>query len=321
MNAPVKQQAKQPQPKRFTLSSVKKGKEAKPFTVLLYGTEGIGKSTWAADAPNPIFVPTEDGTDHIDVTRFPKCKSWKDLPECLDTLLDEDHVFKTCVIDTVDAAERLTFAHVISTRKTDRGEKAESIEDFGFGKGYVMAAEAWTMLLSKLDRLRDKGMNVILLAHSHVKSFTNPEGANFDRYELKMNAKISGLLKEWPYAVLFANYEIYATTAKGEKKAKGVGTGARIVKTEKRPAFDAKNRYGLPFEMPLSFGEFFDYASGTSVSVTAQSLREKLVALSAGTEFERATLRGIEKAGDDTQQLATALNWLTAKVNGESNND
>jgi hypothetical protein len=128
----------------------------------------------------------------------------------------------------------------------------KNIEDVGFGKGYNAALDRWRDMLSRLDTLRDRrGMNVILLAHSWIKTFRNPEGDDFDRYELKLHAKTSGLIKEWSDAVLFAAYETLTATDKS-KRTRGISTGARIVHTERRAAFDAKNRFELPAELPAS---------------------------------------------------------------------
>lgn len=298
----------------MTLASVKKGKEQKPFCALLYGTEGVGKTSWAADAPDPIFIKCEDGTGHLDVAAFPLCQSWTDIIECLDTLLDGGHEYKTAVIDTTDAAERLAWEHLLATKKTDGGQKANSIEDYGYGKGYVAAIDLWMPVLKRLERLRANGMNVILLSHAHIKSFSNPEGQNFDRYQLKMNDKLAGLLKEWSECVLFATYEVYAQASKGEKKAKGVGSGARIMRTERRPAFDAKNRYGLPFEMPLNFADFFAYTTATAPQDGSSELAKEILEQASGTQFEPRVSKGVADANGDPQKLRAIQNWLSAKL-------
>lgn len=302
----------------MTLASVTRGKQVRPFYVLLFGTEGVGKSSWAADAPDPIFIPTEEGTDHLDVARFPLCRTWTDINECVDELHAGGHGYKTVVIDTADQAECLAWDHLFATKKTEKGAVAESIGDYGFGKGYEMALDLWRVLVSKLERLRsEQGMNVVILAHTHVKNFSNPEGENFDRYELKMNQKLAGFLKSRPYAVLFATYEIYSHIKNGEKKAKGVGSGARILRTERRPAFDAKNRYGLPYEMPLSFEDFYAYAQNGAIEDQASpsDLAAKITAQAAGTRFEQRVAKGIADANGTDEKLRAIQNWLTAKLN------
>lgn len=305
--------------RRMSLESVKKGREQKPFCALLYGTEGVGKSSWAAEAPSPIFIQAEDGLGHLDVSKFELCTSWPDILDCTDILLEGGHDFKTVVLDTTDAAERMAWDHLLATRKMDSGGFAESIEDYGYGKGYTAAIDMWRPLLVKLQKLRVSGMNVILLSHAHIKSFSNPEGANFDRYQLKMNDKLAGLLKEWSECVLFATYEVYAAPLKGEKKAKGVGAGARIIRTERRPAFDAKNRYGLPFEMPLGFSDFYAYVDGSGAKQNFNEcalLATEILSAAAGTKFDARVAAGVAEASQDLSQLRTIQNWLTAKLNG-----
>ena len=305
--------------RRNTLETIKRGRYEKPFSALLYGTEGVGKSSWAADAPSPIFIPTEDGTAHLDVARFDLCKCWEDIHDCLDSLLDGGHEFKTVVIDTLDQGERLAWDWLIANRKTESGRTAETIEDYGYGKGYTAAIDLWRAVLSKLERLRSaQGMNIILLAHSNVRSFTNPEGSNFDRYELSMNAKLAGMLKGWPDSVLFATYEIFANIAKGERKAKGVGSGARVMRTERRPAFDAKNRYQLPFEMPLSFADFYEYAKGGVVASAAEDIElliAGLVTAATGTKYEGKMRAAVEANKNDAGKLRELQNWLSSKLN------
>jgi hypothetical protein len=315
----TKQEKPAAKPRKMTLESVKRGRYDKPFSALLYGTEGVGKSSWAADAPSPIFICTEDGTAHLDVARFDLCQSWEDIHECLDTLLDGGHEFRTVVIDTLDQGERLAWDWLLTNRKTESGKQAKGIEDYGYGKGYTAAIDLWRTVLSKLERLRSgQGMNVIMLAHSNVRSFTNPEGSNFDRYELSMNAKLAGMLKGWPDSVLFATYEIFANIASGERKAKGVGSGARIMRTERRPAFDAKNRYQLPFEMPLNFADFYEYAKSGAVSSSTEDLKllaEGLIATAAGTKYESKMAAAVAAERGNATKLKELQNWLTAKLN------
>ena len=308
-------QPAQPRQRRMTRAAIKRGVESGPWSVLMYGTEGVGKSTWASEAPSPIFIQGEDGLKRLNVEKYPLCESWADVHECLDDLLEGQGEYKTVVFDTTDSMERLAWAYLLSTRKTDAGHKAETIDDYGYGKGYTAAIELWLPILAKLERLMKLGMNVILVSHSQVKSFKNPEGADFDRYQLKMNDKLAGLLKEWAECVLFATTETYASALKGEKRAKGVGSGARIVRTERRPAFDAKNRFGLPFEIPLRFADFYSYV--TNAEPRNDERMELITALTeaaSGTQFEARIARGIEEAKDNLPQLKAIQNWLNVKL-------
>jgi hypothetical protein len=241
-------------PTRMRVSNATKGIVEVPDRILLYGVEGIGKSSFAAKAPRPIFIETEpDGTARIDTQRMPKPLSWGDVIDGIDSLTLDPHDHKTLVVDTLDAAEAMLWRHICQ-----RDDKA-NIEAYGYGKGYVVALDEWRVFLARLERLRrERKMGVILIAHSWIKPFKNPEGDDFDRYQLKLHDKTAGLLKEWCDAVLFANYETLTSKESEKSKAKGVSTGERIVHTQRTAAFDAKNRYDLPETLPLDYAAFLE---------------------------------------------------------------
>lgn len=236
------------------LQNVVRGKISKPIRVLLYGVEGIGKSTFAASAPKPIFLGAEDGTSELDVARLPEPKSWADVFGMVTELTTGEHEFKTLVIDTLDWLEPLCW-DAVCTRGDDKGRRKNSIEDFGYGKGYAAALDEWRKLVALVERMRaERSMHVITLAHCQIKTFKNPGGDDYDRYELKLHPKAGGMLKEWCDCVLFANYETLVDDSSG--RAKGISTGKRVVQTQRTAAWDAKNRYGFPEQMPLAWKEF-----------------------------------------------------------------
>jgi len=288
----------------MTLAALQSGKLQRPLRVLAYGTEGVGKSTFAADAPAPVFLCSEDGTAHLDVVRFPEPQTWQDVFDALDALHGE-HDRQTLVIDTLDWLEPLCWAHVCQANRW------KSIEDPGWGKGYTPATAEWRRLLARLDELRDKrGMHLVLLAHSQVRSFANPEGENFDRYELMLHKQASGVMRQWADDVLFMSFEEFAV--KGEsRKAKGVSEGARIVRTERRAAFDAKNRHGLPFQLPLSW-EDYHAAVHAGSPADAAGLEQKIREAVAGTDIEEKALAAVAKADGDALKLSRILDHARA---------
>jgi hypothetical protein len=291
------------------------GKVIKPHTVTVHGTEGVGKSTFAANAPRPIFLQTEDGTEHLDVARYDVARSWEQLVANAQEILTEKHDFQTCVLDTADHAEPLAWEHVIKIRPPNKFKDTPvfakpSIDDYGFAKGQASAIDhCWRPLLSIFEQMREKrGMNVIILAHTGVKNFKNPEGENYDRYELKLHKDLSSLIKEWSKTVLFATQTTFAVKLQGEKKAKAGGDCARVLRTEKRPAFDAKNRFGLPFEIPLEWAEFDRLAR-------AGEMPEALVARIRAIEYASEELkakaeRGIEQFSGNAEQLRRFYNFM-----------
>jgi hypothetical protein len=292
----------------MSLGAVTKGRVERPRRIVLVGTEGIGKSTFAGQSPTPIFLGAEDGTSELDVTRLPEPRTWDDALDAIHLLTVEEHDYKTFVVDTLDWLEPLCWAHVCAL-----GKKS-SIEEFGYGKGYVEALDKWRIFLSRLDALRSKrSMGVILIAHSWIKPFKNPEGEDFDRYEMKLHAKASGLIKEWADAVLFAHYETFAAASK-EKRAKGVSTGARLIHTTRTAAWDAKNRYGLPDSLPLSWDDF-DAAVRAGVPADPAAMRAEIEELLARVDEDtrdkaRAWLDKNTRATD----LAQMANRLRAKT-------
>jgi hypothetical protein len=238
----------------FDLNSIKRGVESVPPRIVLYGVHGIGKSTLASNAPNPIFIQTEDRIAHIDTAKFPLCKSVSDVTSCLVTLYKEDHSFKTVVLDSLDWFEKLVHEEV----RAEHGDKVFS----DYGKGYLFAAPYFDKLLRGMDALRnDKGMGIILIAHSNIKRFNNPEAEPYDRYQLDLHDKAASTCEEWTDCVFFLNYKTFVAKEDvgfGKKQSRGVGTGARTIYTEERPAFHAKNSYRLPPELPMEWGAMWD---------------------------------------------------------------
>ena len=242
---------------RMALASISTGPVRQPARVVLYAPEGVGKTTFGAGCPSPIFICAEAGTAQLDVARFPQPQSWGDVLDAITVLGKENHEYKSLVIDSLDWLEPLAYKSVCET-----GNK-KSIEDFGFGKGYNMAVDLWRGLLARLERLQVvKGMHVILLAHAHIRPFKNPEGEDYDRWELQLNKKIAGLIKQWPDEVLFARFQTF--THEQNDRHKGISNGARIMKTVWDAAYDAKNRHGLPDEIPLKWDALAEFLNNSN---------------------------------------------------------
>jgi hypothetical protein len=301
------------------LDTVTRGRVERPMRVLVYGTEGIGKTTFASCAPRPIFIASEDGTSELDVSRFPGPQTWQDVLDAVEELTTGAHDYQTLVVDTLDWLEPLAWAHVVSEA---RNPKIQSIEDFGYGKGYAAALDVWRVFLASLERLRaTRAMHVILLAHAWIKSFHNPEGEDFDRYEMKLHAKAAGALKEWSDAVLFARYETFAHKDERTKRVRGVSSGARIIHTQRVAAWDAKNRYDLPESLPLDWHAFADaVASRRPVDPAVSRAQIETLLGQAGEGGDAVALRTlvretVTKAGDDAAQLARIADRLAAKIN------
>lgn len=305
----------------MALKGIIKGKIARPVSVLMHGTEGVGKSTFAADSPSPIFICTEDGTARLDVQRFPEPTSWEDILGDIDQLINEEHDRKTVVIDTLDWLEPLCWKYVVAhASPLKSGKRATCIEDVkgGYFQGHNIAAMEWRVLLARLEELQKKrAMNVVLVAHSWIKNFSNPEGENFDRYELKLDKRASGVVREWCEAVLFASWE--QATHEDGSKSKGISTGARIMRTEWRATFDAKNRFGLPFEMALSWEDFWS-AVQKGEPESRENVKAEIRRLALGTAYQEKAEKRIALANDDVTELCKAQNQLRATLAKETAN-
>lgn len=227
--------------------NITKGKVAAPVRGLLYGPEGIGKTTFAAKWPNPLFIDIEDGSSQYDVARTDRPSSWNMLMAIVSELTKDAHGYKTLVIDSSDWAEKLCIAHVCAKK---------GVESLGgqndYGHGYNLLATEWGRLLDTLTQMqRSNGMNILFLCHAATRKFELPEEAgSFDKWELKMEKKTLSLTKEWADLMVFANYETLVVDIGGKKKAQGA---KRVMFTEHHACWDAKNRFGLPEKMDFDF--------------------------------------------------------------------
>lgn len=225
-----------------------RGKQQKALKVVMYGVEGVGKSTFAANFPDPVFIDTEGSTAALDVARTKKPTSWTELINQVKEL-KESKEFKTIVIDTMDWAEALCFKHICDKHRVD------GIEGIGYGKGYVYAVEEFAKLLNVLTTCTEEGINIALLAHATIKKFEQPdEMGAYDIYTLKLSKQDAALLKEWADMLLFARYDTYTVRDTATNKVKAQGS-ERVMQTEHGAAWDAKNRYGLKPKLPLNFAE------------------------------------------------------------------
>lgn len=229
------------------LQKIHSGKKQQPPRLLIYGSEGVGKSTLASQAPSPIFIPTEDGLDQLAVDSFPLCKTFDECMAYITALASEAHDYRTVVIDSADWLERLIFDHLCKQYNAKSIEKV----DGGYSKGYVYALVQWRQIIEGLRYLREeRGMIVIFIAHAKIESHTDPESTTFDRFSPKLNKHANALLVEWCDAILLATREHGA--AKGDKG------GERVLRCVTSPSCVAKNRYNLPEVLPLSWQALMD---------------------------------------------------------------
>ena len=251
------------------LDQVMTGRKPAPRRAMLYGTHGIGKSTFAAAAPSPIFLQTEDGLGEIDCAKLPLATTFGDAMKALSELYTAEHPYQTIVVDSLDWLERLIWAEVCRKRGV------QTIEDIGYAKGYVFALAEWREFLEGLAALRsDRNMMILLIAHARIERFDNPEMESYDRYVPRLHKHAAALVMEWVDELLFATYQIHTKqTDEGfnRKRTRGIGTGERIVRTQERPAHLAKNRLNLPEELPLDWKTYASFLSNGSSETLQES--------------------------------------------------
>ena len=225
---------------------ISNGRIPRAQKVVLYGSEGIGKSTLAAMFPNPLFIDTEGGTAHMDVRRIDKPGTWTELMDVLNEVAITPDVCGSLIIDTADWAEQLAVSYVCAKYK-----KA-GIEDFGYGKGHTYLAEEFAPFFRALDRIVGAGIHVVVTAHAKMRKFEQPdEMGAYDRWEMKLSKQVAPLFKEWCDMLLFLNYQTYVVTTENKStKAQG---GKRVMYTSHHPCWDAKNRHGLEEVLDLDY--------------------------------------------------------------------
>jgi hypothetical protein len=222
---------------------------------MLHGVQGVGKSTFGASAREPVFVQTEDGLGEIDCAKFPQARSFSEVMSQLRALRDEPHRYGTVVVDSLDWLERLIWQEVCTA------ENVSNIEKIGFQKGYTYALNYWRKFLDALDDLRRErsagigsGMAVILIAHTRIEKFQTPEDSAFDRFAPRLHKLAASVVMEWCDEVFFATY----STATDPKKVKKMTAPERVMRTCEGPTHVAKNRLGMPYELPLEWAAY-DY--------------------------------------------------------------
>lgn len=233
---------------------------AKPPRIVLHGRPKIGKSTFGAGMPGAIFQQFEDGLSGIDAAALPLCHTWNDAMVQIGLLCNEQHQYQTYVMDTADWCERLIHHHVCQVDGATNIEKAQG----GYGKGYVEALRLWKHVLNHLDWLNQhKGMIILVICHSRVRTINDPMADPYDSYQLKLHSPKSGngsaeLLTEWSDMLLYCDTEKFVRQVQvkqGDEGKQGRGTSSdqRLLFTQPSPAYTAGSRYPLPPKIDFSW--------------------------------------------------------------------
>ena len=285
------------------IMNITRGKISGAKKVLVYGPEGIGKTTFAASFPDPVFIDTEGSTKEQDVARLPEPSSWTMIKEEVRHVAQHPDICRTLVIDTADWAEKMAIQSVLDEHNKN------GIEDFGYGNGYRYVFEKFGELLNLLNDVIAAGINVVLTAHATLRKFEQPDelGA-YDRYTMKLidspKTSISAAVKEWADMVLFANYKTIVITDSKTKKTKAQG-GARVMYTSHHSCWDAKNRYGLPEELPFSYEGIRAVIESGSAPV-ADNARKPAESVRKQPESAQKPAETVQKPAESARKPANA---------------
>lgn len=310
----------QPSPQRAQHSAapkltISRGVKAQPEWIVIFGPPGVGKTTLAANSPEPVFIDLEGGSAQLDVARIEGVNTWDEFIAALRALVTEPHSFQTLVIDTLDKAEWLCWQKVCASASGGKdGKVFKSLEDFGFGKGYIAAYEEFRRLINVLQELRTKrSVRTIILAHAKLGKVPNTSGGpDYDRWELKVDKKVGGVFFEAADAVLYAHRDVAVAKKDGER-ARAYGD-KRQIGTEETTAYMAKNRFGLPAIMDLSWEVLADaIGKGNSPAMLLASIRKRAVGLTDPKMRARLD-KGLAEHGTNFAKLIEIDSWLAANL-------
>lgn len=280
---------------------ITRGKIPSAIKTVIYGPEGIGKSTLASKFPDPLFIDTEGSTKQMDVARLPTPKTWTDILDEVKYVYQHPECCKTLVVDTADWAEMLCAEKIFD---------GQGIESPGYGKGYQMLADAFRELLQELEKVIAAGIHVVLTAHAAMRKFEQPdEMGAYDRWEMKLQKKTAPIVKEWADMVLFCNYKTTVVNVDGQGATKGknkVFGGERVIYTTHHNCWDAKNRFGLDDRIPMEF-ESISSVIGGDIEKPKQKwqiLEEKMNA-DRVDEFDLQNLVGLRGWALSTDEISS----------------
>jgi len=230
------------------LKRITEGKQQREPRVLIYSADGVGKTRFAAGAPDPFFIDVNRGSFQYDVKRVVP-ETWSEVLEWVGAVERGDIKCKTLVIDSISDLEHIGNAEFFPNTTIDKW-------DGGYGRGTGYAVTRWREFVSALERVWNAGKSIVLIGHMQVKRFDDPTGVGYERYQIAAREQLAGLLRQWVDFVLFANLEVAQQKVGGDVKM--VTNGTRWIHTQRSPAFDAKSRGTtlFPEKVLLSWDEF-----------------------------------------------------------------
>jgi hypothetical protein len=293
---------------------ISKGVKEKKLLGLVYGVDGIGKSSFGAQFPNPLFVGPEKGTSFLNVARVEDIKTWKSFVDAIDEIIKElpNLEFETIVIDSLDWLEPLIHQFICEKYKVDNLVKASG----GYGNGYKEAFDMQVQLKNKLSIINEK-KHVLLIAHSQVKQFNDPQTETaYDRFELKLHESSSvsprGMWREFVDFMFFINKDVFTT---GEGKSARATENGIYLYTSRTPAFDAKRRVFMPDKIKYETSGMFDlilsYFKKQDENLYSQVL--SLADNCKDVELRKKAISELPKYRNDLEKLKEIQSFLEGK--------
>jgi len=295
---------------------VRKGQPRRKPKLMFIGEGGIGKTTLGNKFPNPLFICAENGLigEEFDETDNYSPQKWPEMAEIVDDFKSGKLSNEWLVVDTIDWLEPMLQKHVATKAHQT------NFADFEWGKGHILAGIEWRAFLSRLENLRkEKDVGIIFLSHCEIKTFNNPAGDNYDRYQAKISKQVSALTREWCDAVLFAKYETYTHKDTPKGKAKGVGGDTRVLYTTQTAAWDAKNRYGMPDKMALNYEEIIEAIKSGKPASSEALIEEINEVVNGSSAFTDDNKKDIQAAIEKNKKSETALKQILNKVRVKEN--
>lgn len=298
------------------LKKISDGKQNREPRVLVYGGDGIGKTRFAAGAPDPFFLDVNRGSFNYDVQRVVP-ETWTETMEWIGAVETKQVKCKTLVIDVVGDLEHMGNSEFFPGTTIDKW-------DGGYGRGETYAITRWRELLAALERVWNTGHAIVFIGHMKVKHFDDPTGPGFDRFEISMREKIAGLLRGWSDYVLFCREDVSHQKVGGDSKA--VTSGVRWAYTQRCPAFDAKARGTtmFPERFLLSWDEFAKARAADAER--AETIRKEIDTMLADIADKKLTEQVHEYLRGNPGMIVEARNRVaarheevTAKKQGEKN--
>lgn len=296
------------------LASVQMGRQIGAQIHTIYGNNGVGKTTWAAAFPGALIIDLERGSNHLDVARIPASAvpDLAALKAALTELKETKHDFKTVVIDSIESLEGLINDSVCAEGKVDSIEKYGG----GYGKGYQRGREVMREIMTDLQGLQQKGLTSILVGHTQKIGHVDPaQNQNYDRITMRCNDKMAAIIRDLSDNVFYATFKVFTTN--DGNKTRAFGDGQRVMFTQWRPGYDAKNRLDLPLELPLSYDAFFEACAAKPEADSNQILSDiREMAEGVDENLRMKVIEQVEKNKANPTKLKEIKNRLMKYVSG-----